>query len=76
MFYEPTSDDGTIQRTCNRIVMHLYFGTNKNEFKDLRLSVYKRNIGGKKAAELKNLPPTQEAAIQHYRQQFLQVYFK
>lgn len=42
-------------------------------YKDLRKWVYKRKLSGKRAIQLKSLPPTEEAGLQHILRIYCQV---
>ena len=68
----PDLDDSKLTKVVTSLLRLLY-ATQGTSLEDMRCSMYKKQLCGKRQPKLQNLPPTTSAALQHAKRTYLQV---
>ena len=74
MFMNPASSQLQIGQAGIRLFVLLYKGRASDTLADLRYSIYMKMAASAQKIDPSNLPPTEEAAIQHSLRVYLQIY--
>ena len=70
--YPTDLDDSRLFKVSTRLLKLLY-ATKGTTLEDMRCTLYKNQLCGKRQPKLENLPPTTQAALQHAKHTCLQV---
>ena len=73
LFYQPNTNKEVISAADEKVLLTLYKRKGVNNLNTLRHKVFMEKVAGKKCVKPEHLPPTKDAAVQHFYRGYYQI---